>query len=121
MSFSFASLLASAESALASIMPVIQPLEKIATTLAPVVETLIPATAPIINAVEKGAASITAIAPTAVQDATTVIAVGKKIVSDGAPLLAELEAVFNSIFHVQQAGQSIVLTPKTTAATAPAS
>lgn len=122
MSFSFSGMFAALKSAIETVAPVLVPLENIATTLAPVVATMIPATAPAISAIEAGAASIKAIAPTAVQDVTAAIAVGEQMVKDGGPLLVQLEAMFAKLFHmhVVPGGQTIVLTAKTTAATVPA-
>ncbi len=119
--FSFASLFASAESALAAIMPVVRPLESVAATLAPAVEALVPASVGPIEAIKAGAAAISAIAPTAMTDTTTAIAAGQKIVADAHPVITELEAIFNSLFHVTPApGGAVLLTPKTTAPTAAA-
>ena len=115
MSFSFSGLFASAENALKALAPAIPAAEAIAG----VTETLVPSTAPVINAVEAGAATISALAPTAVNDATAVINAGKQAYTDlGAPLLA-LEQSLASLFHMTPVGQSVVLTPKTTSATAP--
>ena len=122
MSFSFASLLSAAESAFASFQSVAKPLEAVATTAAPVVEAVFPATTPAISAVEAGAASIAAVAPNALADASAAISVGKQIVADGAPLLTQLEGLFSGLFHLSTApGGVVVLTPKTSAATVPAS
>jgi len=114
MSFSFSALFASAENALKALAPAIPAVEAIAG----VTETLVPSTAPVINAVEAGAASISALAPTAVQDATAMINAGRQAYTDlGSPLMA-LEQSLASLFHFSTVGQSVVLTPKTTAATA---
>lgn len=119
--FSFASLFAAAESAFVSFQTVAKPLESIAQTAAPIVEALVPSTVPVISAVEAGAASIAAVAPNALSDATAAISVGKQIVADGSPILTELEGIFSSIFHATPApGGAVLLTPKTTAATIPA-
>ncbi len=117
MSFSFASLFASAESALAAIMPVVTPLETVAAELAPAVEALVPASVGPIEAIKAGAAAITALAPTAITDTTAAIAAGQKIVADAHPAITELESIFNGLFHVTATPQAIVLTPKTTAPT----
>ena len=120
MSFSFSAFLASAESAFASFQTVAAPLEQLAQTAAPIVESLVPASVPAISAIEAGAASIAAIAPNAMNDAQSAIAVGKQIVADGHPLLTQLENLFGSLFHTSTApGGVVVLTPKTSAATAP--
>ena len=121
MSFSFASLFASAEAAFSSFQTVAAPLESLAAAAAPVVESLVPSSIPIINGIEAGAASIAAVAPNALTDATAAINVGKQIIADGAPLLTQLEGIFGSLFHTSTApGGVVVLTPKTTAATVPA-
>ena len=120
MSFSFSAFLTSAESAFASFQIVAAPLEQLAQTAAPIVEALVPASVPAISAIEAGAASIAAIAPNAMNDAQSAIAVGKQIVADGHPLLTQLESLFGSLFHTSTApGGVVVLTPKTSAATAP--
>ena len=122
MSFSLSALLVSAESAFASFQTIAAPLESLAQTAAPIVEELAPQSVPVISAIEAGAASIAAIAPSALNDAQAAIAVGKQIVADGHPLLTQLESLFGSLFHTSTApGGVVVLTPKTSAATAPAS
>ena len=121
MSFSFASLFATAEAAFSAFQSVAGPLESLASTAAPVVEALVPSSVPVISGIEAGAASIAAVAPNALTDAKLAISVGKQIVSDGGPLLSKLESICDSIFHVSTApGGVVVLTPKTTAATVPA-
>ncbi len=121
MSFSLASLFASAESALASFETVAAPLQSVASSLVPVVETLAPSTAPTINAVTAGSASIAAVAPAAVQDVTSAIAAGKQAYADIGPAITGLEAIYDKLFHVTAApGGVVILTPKTTAATVPA-
>ena len=122
MSFSFSALLTSAESAFKSFETVATPLIGLAETAAPIVETLVPSSAPIISAVEAGAASIAAVAPSALNDAQAAIAVGKQVIADGNPLLTQLEGLFSSLFHTTAApGGAVLLTPVTSAATAPAS
>ena len=112
MSFSFSAFLASAESAFASFQTIAAPLENLAQTAAPIVEAMVPASVPVISAVEAGAASIAAIAPNAMADASAAINVGKQIVADGHPLLTQLEGLFGSLFHTSTApGGVIVLTP----------
>lgn len=121
MSFSFASLWASAENAMAIISADAAPLVQAARGLEPIIEGFVPSSVPIITGIEAGAASIGALAPTAVQDATAVIAAGKKIVADGSPLLTELEALFDKTFHVTSTpGGAVLLTPKTSSAMVPA-
>ena len=47
-------------------------------------------------------------------------AVGKQVVADAHPLLTQLESLFGSLFHTSTApGGVVILTPKTSAATAP--
>lgn len=120
MSFSFSALFASAESALAAFAPVAKPIIAAAQAAAPVVEALVPSTIPAITAVEAGAASISAIAPTAMQDATVLIGAGRQAYADLGPSLAGLEKSLSGLFHMTSAGQSVILTPKTTSATIPA-
>jgi hypothetical protein len=119
MSFSFSALFASAENALKALAPIAGPVISAAEAAAPVVEALVPSTAPVITAIEAGAASITAIAPTAINDANALITAGKQAYSDIGPQLAKLEEALAGLFHFSTVGQSVVLTPKTTAATAP--
>ena len=121
MSFSFASLFASAKSAFTSFQSVAAPLESLASTAAPVIEELVPSSVPIISGIEAGAASIAAVAPNALSDATAAINVGEQIIADGHPLLTQLEAIFGNLFHASTApGGVVILTPKTSAATVPA-
>ena len=119
----FQTLLSGAENALASAEPVVGPLIQVAEAAAPVVEALDPAAIPVVTAIQAGAASIAAIAPTAVQDTSAIINAGKAAYTDLAPTLAKLESAFDSLFHitVTPGSQAIVLTPKTSAATASAS
>ena len=119
MSFSFSGLLAWGKTALSTVAADAAPILQAGEALAPVIS-LIPGAGPIIAQVEAGAASIATIAPTAVADATAVFTAGEKIVSDMTPELTQLEAAFESIFHVNALpGGTVVLTPKTSSATVP--
>lgn len=119
MSFSWSTLLSSAESALSTIAVDAGPIVQAGSALAPVID-LIPGTAPVVTAIEAGAAAITAIAPAAVQDATNAIAAGQKIVSDASPIITEFESIFDTLFHITPTPTGAVLTAKTSAPTAPA-
>lgn len=120
MAFSWAALLATAESALSTVAADAAPIIQAGEALGPVVS-LIPGAAPIVTAVEAGAAAITAIAPTAVADAASAFASVKKIIDDGSPVLTQLETLFDQIFHLNTVpGGVVVLSSKTSAATAPA-
>ena len=113
----FQSLLAGAEKALIAIGPSVGPALHAAESAIPIVEALVPKATPTIEAIKAGAASISAVAPTAVQDAQDIIAHGKKTYADIGPAIHALESVFAGLFHVTPTPQGIVLTPKTTAAT----
>lgn len=120
MAFSWSTLVASAESALSTIAADAAPIEQAVGSLLPVVG-LIPGAAPVVSAVEAGGALITKIAPTAVADANAAFASVKQIVADGAPVLTQLESLWDQIFHVNVVpGGTVILTPKTSTATAPA-
>ena len=119
MSFSFSALFASAENALKALSPIVGPAISAAEAAAPVVEALVPSTVPVITAIEAGAASITAIAPTAINDANVLIDAGKQAYADLGPQVAALEKALAGLFHFEAVGQGVMLTPKTTAATAP--
>lgn len=119
MSFSFSDFFTAAENAFAVIVNDAAPVVQLAESAAPVIATLIPSTAPVISAVEAGVASITKIAPTAVSDAQSAIAAGRKILADGSPVVAELESIFGFLFHSEPTSTVIVVAPKTAAASVP--
>lgn len=120
MSFSWTGLLAAAKSAITTISADAGPILQAGEALAPAIA-LIPGAGPIIATVETGAATIAKIAPTAVADATSAFAAGEKIIADASPVITELESIFDSIFHITTTPTGVVvLTPKTSTATAPA-
>jgi hypothetical protein len=97
----------------------IQPFVPIAQEIGGAVATLDPAAAPVVAAVEAGAASISAIAPTAVQQAQTAITAVQNIAASASPLLTEFESLWDSIFHITPVPGGALLTAKTAAATVP--
>lgn len=123
MSFwtSFEGFFVSAENAYQTITPEIAPAVALLKGAASVVATLDPAAAPVIGAIEAGAASIAAVAPTAIADASTLIANGRQAVTDIGPALTTLLTSLEGLFTATPApGGAVILTPKTSAATAPA-
>lgn len=120
MSFSWTGLLNAAKSAITVISADAGPVLQAGEALAPVIS-MIPGAGPIIAGAETAAAAITQVAPTAIQDASAIFAAGEKIITDGSPVLTELESVWDSIFHVTTTPTgTVILTPKTSTATAPA-
>lgn len=120
MSFSFAAFLAAAESAFTTVVTDVAPIIPLAEQAGTVVSALVPGAAPTIAAIEAGAASIAAIAPTAISDVQSAIATGQKILADVTPEISSLEATFDKIFHITPTPQGLLVTAKTTSATAPA-
>jgi hypothetical protein len=120
MSFSFSAFFAAAESALASAYTVAKPIVALVRQAEPIVEAFVPSSVPVIIGIEAGVKSIEAMAPNAVRDATNVIAAGRSAYADIAPSLLALETAFSDLFHmnVMPGGQTIILTAKTSAATA---
>lgn len=119
MAFSWAALLAGAKSALSTIAADAAPIEQAVGSLLPVVG-LIPGAGPVVTAIEAGGALISQIAPTAVADATTAFGSIEKIVADAHPAITQLESLWDQIFHINvMPGGTVVLTPKTSTATAP--
>lgn len=116
----FSNLATYAEQAFTTVVADVKPLIPLAEEAATVAGTLIPSAAPIINTVEAAANSVVAIAPTAISDAQSAISVIQKAAADATPLFLELEAAFAKLFGQTKAGQAVVLTPVTSAATAPA-
>ena len=69
----------------------------------------IPGAGTVVTAVEGAAAA-----------ANTAITAGEAIIAAASPEIAQLEALFDSLFHITPTPQATVLTPTTTAATTPA-
>lgn len=120
MSFSFSAFLAAAESAFTTVVTDVAPIIPLAEQVAGVVGTFVPGAGPTIALIEAGANSVAAIAPTAIADAQSAIATGQKILADMTPEISSLEATFDKIFHITPTPQGLLLTAKTTSATAPA-
>lgn len=120
MSFSFSAFLAAAESAFTTVVTDVAPLVPLAEQVAGAVGTFVPGAGPTIALIEAGANSVAAIAPTAIADAQSAVATGKKILSDLAPAVTSLEATFDKLFHITPTPQGLLVTAKTTSATAPA-
>ncbi len=120
MSFSFAAFFQAAESAYTTVVTDAAPIIPLVEEGASVVGALVPGATPTISAVEAGAASVAAIAPTAIADVQAAVATGKKIITDMTPEVASLESIFDQIFHITPTPQGLLVTAKTTAATAPA-
>lgn len=116
----FNTLFAKAEAVIQSVEPVATPLIHLAEEAAPVVKAIVPQAAPVIDTITAAKNSITAVAPNAVNDATSAIALAKQTAADIGPTLLALEQAISNLFHVEVTAQSVVLTPKTTAATVPA-
>ena len=111
----------SAEKAYQTVSPEIGPAISLVEEGASVVSALVPSTAPIINTVELAANSVAAVAPTAITDAQSIIADGRAAVANLGPSLSAVLASLEGLFHATPApGGTIVLTPKTSAATVPA-
>ena len=91
----------------------------VAPTVANVVATVDPKTAPAIAAAEGAIASVTQIAPSAVQTAGTAISAIETLLATGGAESQQLKALFNAVGKTQAVGQIVVATPKTTAATVP--
>ena len=123
MSFwsNFEGFFAAAEKAYTTISPEIGPTIKLAEEGASVVETVFPSTAPVITTVELAANSVAAVAPEAISKASTLIADGRAAFAALGPSLAAAAAALEGLFHATPApGGTIILTPKTSAATVPA-
>lgn len=119
MAFSLAAFLTAAENSFATIAADAAPVIQLAEGAAPVLATLIPSTAPVIGAIEAGVASIEAVAPNAVSDAQAAIALGRKLLADGNPVVAEIESIWGKLFHTEPTSTVVVLTPTTAAASTP--
>lgn len=102
-------------------MAIAQPIIGVAASAAPVVAGIFPSTAPAIAAIEAGAAAIAKVAPTAVNDANALIDEGKQILADLGPVGQRLSDIYSTLFQKHTAVQTVVLSPVTTAPTAPAS
>ncbi len=89
-------------------------------TLAPVVAQAFPKTAPAIGAASTVVNQVSALAPSAIQNAKTAITSIEALIASGSEEVKQLGVLFGSLGHVTTVGQSIVVTPKTTAATVPA-
>lgn len=98
MSFSFAGLLSFAK-------VVITDVGEGAAAIAPVVS-VIPGAAPVVAAVENAADA-----------ANKAVVAGEGIIAAVVPEIAQLEALFESLFHINLTPGAIVLTPKTSAGT----
>lgn len=112
----FASILAGAKTVLTDVQPMIN----LAEGVAPVVAATIPGAGPVIAAAESGISAVEAVAPQIAASAQAAIKAGEDVIAAGHPLVTQLEGAFSSLYHmwIGPSG-TVVLTPKTTVATAP--